>query len=326
MLRFYAVLLVAGSLFAASVLYLSAHGRRSQAAVQARDRGDDDGSLTGDSSVPVEAGPKWFDKRRTVNCAAVALFVSAFFFFYVRARRGAHVELRHISGIEAFDAAVSRAAEMGRPILYVPGLQSIGNPATIASMAILSKVADKAARLAAPIRVPSYDPLTWPVARSVVEEAYVRAGRREAFDPQSVMYLSARHLAYATAVAAMMVRDKTEAHFFVGHFYSESLILAETGAATGAKQIAASDSETQLPFLIATCDHTLIGEELFAAAAIFDESPVQKVTIRVHDWFKALAIVAMLLGLILAAASSLGFEGASFWLEKMRSFLTENSG
>ena len=53
----------------------------------------------------------------------------------------------------------------------------------------------------------------------------------------------------------------------MGAFYAESLILAETGNSVGAIQIAGTAMPTQLPFFVAACDFTLIGEEFFAASA-----------------------------------------------------------
>jgi len=64
-----------------------------------------------------------------------------------------------------------------------------------------------------------------------------------------------------------MLREKPAANFFMGMFYAESLILAETGNRTGAIQIAGTDADTQLPFFITACDYTLMGEELYAASA-----------------------------------------------------------
>jgi len=108
-----------------------------------------------------------------------------------------------------------------------------------------------------------------------------------------------------------MVRDKTATNFLIGHFYSEALILAETGASTGAVQIGGTDSEAQLPFFVTTCDETMIGEELFAAAALLGNDPVSRSTIKSHDWFKLLLLSFMTAGLLASIAAALGWEGAA---------------
>ena len=43
------------------------------------------------------------------------------------ARSGREMKIRKIAGLEAVDEAVGRATEMGRPILFVPGIQDISD-------------------------------------------------------------------------------------------------------------------------------------------------------------------------------------------------------
>ena len=81
-----------------------------------------------------------------------------------------------------------------------------------------------------------------------------------------------------------MLREKPAAIFLQGTFYAESLILAETGNSVGAIQIAGTDSEHQLPFFIAACDYTLIGEELYAASAYLSREPMLLGSLRGQDW------------------------------------------
>jgi len=88
----------------------------------------------------------------------------------------------------------------------------------------------------------------------------------------------------------------------MGRFFAESLILAETGASTGAIQVAGTDDMTQLPFFITACDYTLIGEELYAASAYLSKDPMQKGTIKAQDFLKAIEVVLLVLGI--AAATS----------------------
>jgi hypothetical protein len=268
--------------------------------------------LAAESTPSAEVVPRasWFDSKRAASLVAVALFAAMFFVLVLRGRRGAELYVRPIKALDALDDAVGRAAEMGRPVLYSPGLSGVSDPATVASLSILSRVARRAARLHTRIKVPNYGPLTWPVTQNIVREAFTAAGRSEEYDPDDVSYLTSRFLTYAAAVTGIMTRERTASNFLIGHFYSEALILAETGVSTGALQIGGTDSVTQLPFIITTCDHTMIGEEMFAAAALVGGDPVSRSTIKAQDWFKALAVVAMLAALIAGIVGLLGVEGA----------------
>jgi len=96
----------------------------------------------------------------------------------------------------------------------------------------------------------------------------------------------------------------------MGAFYAESLVLAETGAATGAIQIAGTDQVTQLPFFITACDYTLIGEELYAASAYLSREPLLLGSIKGQDWAK---FFIGLIILLFALLSKFGFAFFQNW-------------
>ena len=99
-----------------------------------------------------------------------------------------------------------------------------------------------------------------------------------------------------------MLREKTAAHFFLGSFYGESLILSETGFTTGAIQIAGTANVHQLPFFVVACDYTLIGEELYAASAYLSKEPNQLGSLKGQDFGKVLIIFLILAGTIMEIA------------------------
>jgi hypothetical protein len=94
----------------------------------------------------------------------------------------------------------------------------------------------------------------------------------------------------------------------MGYFYAESLILAETGAATGAIQIAGTDAVAQLPFFITACDYTLIGEELYAASAYLSREPLLLGSLKGQDWAKVLFLVCAITGSLLSLAGLTWFR------------------
>jgi len=104
------------------------------------------------------------------------------------------------------------------------------------------------------------------------------------------------------------VRERPATNFFMGKFYAESLVLAETGNATGAIQIAGTDSDAQLPFFISACDYTLIGEELYAGAVYRSRRPLLLGALKAQDYAKIIIITAMVLGIIIPMVSPGAFE------------------
>jgi hypothetical protein len=246
---------------------------------------------------------QWYNSMRTNALVASLLFVAIVVYFITMAQRGQHLFVRRIAGLSAVEEAVGRATEMGRPILYVPGLSTITDVATIAALNILGQVAKKTAEYDTPLLVPNRDPVVYTVAMEVVKEAYSEVGRPDAFNHDSVFYLTDSQMGYASGVDGIMAREKPATNFFMGMFWAESLVLAETGAATGAIQIAGTDAVHQLPFFITACDYTLIGEELYAASAYLARDPKLLGTLKGQDWSKAIIVMLLILTLILSLAS-----------------------
>ncbi|MEO0091802.1 MAG: fibronectin type III domain-containing protein [candidate division WOR-3 bacterium] len=245
---------------------------------------------------------QWFHTERINVVFFTLLFTFLIVFFINRAKKGVKLFVRKIAGLLAVEEAVGRATEMGKPILYVPGLTGISDVATIAAMNILGEVAKKIATYDSQLIVPNTDPIVFTVAQEVVKQAYTQAGRPDAFKPDSVYFVTDSQFAYAAAVDGIMTREKPATNFFMGYFYAEALILAETGASTGAVQIAGTDSVMQLPFFIVACDYTLMGEELYAASAYLSREPLLLGGLIGQDWGKAIIalilIVATIIGLL----------------------------
>jgi hypothetical protein len=244
-------------------------------------------------SNPAISKQQWFHTDRINVVIFTLIFTFLIVFFINRAKKGANLFVRKIAGLLAVDEAIGRATEMGKPILYVPGLTGISDVATIAALNILGEVAKKIARYDSHLIVPNSDPIVYTVAQEVVKEAYTQAGRPDAFKPDSVYFVTDSQFAYAAAVDGIMTREKPATNFFMGYFYAEALILAETGASTGAVQIAGTDSVMQLPFFITACDYTLMGEELYAASAYLSREPLLLGGLIGQDWGKVVIVVIL---------------------------------
>ncbi len=248
-----------------------------------------------------ELNTEWFDPTRTNQLVGILLFLAFILINMRRAQLGGSMYIRPLAGLKALDEAIGRATEMGKSILYLPGLGDMSEVGTLASITIMSRVARKVADLGCDMQVPCYDPVVMAIMDDVARQAYVEAGRGDQFKPGSIHYVSAQQFAYVAAVTGIMLRDRPAANIFMGSFYAESLFLAETGNLTGAIQIAGCDKVTQLPFFVCACDYTLMGEELFAASAYIGREPIQLATIAAQDWAKALAAAVVVLAIALSA-------------------------
>jgi hypothetical protein len=251
--------------------------------------------------VSARARGNWFNTDKLNNLIIMVAFSGVVLFFIIHARRRPGLFLRKISGLDAVDEALGRATEMGKPVLFVHGLTSMGSISTMAAVNILSRIAGRIAEYDAVLKVVNNDPIVLSVSQEVVKESYLEAGRPDAYNQDNVVMVASEQFPYVAAVGGIMTRERPAVNLFMGYFYAESLILAETGASTGAIQIAGTDSYTQLPFFITTCDYTLMGEELYAASAYLSREPMLLGSLRSQDLGKAAIIVILFFGTILSS-------------------------
>ncbi|MGH7681900.1 MAG: DUF6754 domain-containing protein, partial [Candidatus Eiseniibacteriota bacterium] len=138
------------------------------------------------------------------------------------------------------------------------------------------------------------------VAEEVVKSAYADVGRSDALKSDQVRYLTSEQFAYVAAVNGIMLRERPAATLLLGAFFAESLLLAETGHAIGAIQIAGTANVHQMPFFVVACDYTLIGEEYYAASALLSNDTRLLGSLKASDTVKILLIVVIAVGAILA--------------------------
>ena len=254
---------------------------------------------------PVRSSAQWFNTSRLNQFVIGGIISLAIIGFIAMAKSGRKLFIRKIAGLEAVDEAIGRATEMGRPILFIPGIQDMDNVETIAGLTILARVARTVAEYETTLNVPVSRSLVMTTARESLREAYLAAGRPDGYNDDMVHYLTDEQFGYVAAVNGIMVRQKPATCFYMGAFYAESLIMAETGAEIGAIQIAGTAQPAQLPFFVVACDYTLIGEELFAASAYLSGEPRQLGSLKGQDVGKAIGMAAVTAGTLFLTLASL---------------------
>ena len=234
-----------------------------------------------------------------VKFAAILLVSITIYYYIDRARSGEEIYLRTIPGLKALEEAVGRATEMGKSVLFVPGISDLDQVETITGLNILGHVAEHTAKYETALNVPVSKSIVMEAGREVCKEAYLRAGRPDLYYDDMVHYVTEEQFAYTAGITGIMERDKPAACFYLGKFYAESLILAEAGNSIGAIQIAGTGSYSQIPFFVTACDYTLIGEEFFVASAYLSNKPELIGSIKGQDIAKLLVMIAIALTVVL---------------------------
>lgn len=256
--------------------------------------------------------------EQTRTLALFLLFLPIFFFAYWAVKRGMTVNLRPISGYTALTGLLGQSAEAGQPVHLSLGTSGIGDKHvadTMAALTVLDYLAERGAISASPPIVTCADPTALPVAQDYMRRAYRRQGYPEEYDPARARLVApdpnlntTGHIdafAYAAGTMRFINQQKLVANVMVGYFGDEFLLLGETGAQRQVTQIGGTSNERVLPFVYATTDHPLIGEEIYAGGAYLSDRPAHISSLFAQDsmrWllsgFVVVAVLLRALGLM----------------------------
>jgi hypothetical protein len=241
----------------------------------------------------------------------------------LNARAGGPVYVRRIPGLTAIDETVGRATEMGRPITFSLGLSQQLDIIALQSLAICLHVIRLAIQFGTRVIVTMRNATVYAVADEAISEAYTAAGRPESFNRGDVRFLSDRQFAYASAAMGTIIRERAASNYMFGEFFAEALILAEAGNQVGAIQVAGTPSTTQIPFFIASCDYTIIGEEYYAATAYLTRDPILCGSLQGQDRSKFLILGLVVVGVVAASLTAFfGGPDALAWSKAFAALFT----
>lgn len=254
---------------------------------------------------PVFSTYQWFNRGR-LNLLLAGLLIAGLMIYHIfAAQRRGPPEIRKLPGIEAIDEAIDRAADSGRPVLFVTGSEDLNDIGTLAGLSVLEPVAERVAGQDVGLLVPQLHSLVMAATDDILARAYETAGKPAGPGQDANFYVSDEQFGFVAGVNGVMCRQTPAACFYFGSFYAESLALAEMGQTIGATQIAGTGESSQIPFLLAACDHVLIGEEMFAAAAYLSREPRQLGCLKGQDLAKLLAAAAIGVGCLIATLAAL---------------------
>ncbi len=244
--------------------------------------------------------------KQAQQLALFLIFLPIFFFAYWAVKRGAQLSLRAIPAYDALKRLLAQSAEAGRPVHLSLGTGGIGDQATADTMAgltVLEYVADRAAVSATPPLVTLANPTALFAAQDILRRAYSRHGYPEEYDsararliaPNPALAAEGEKLAYGAGTMRIISRHGLVANVMLGRFGEEFLLLGEPGAQRGITQIGGTSSERVLPFVRATVDYPLVGEEIYAGGAYLSNKPAHLSSLLAQDvmrWVLALGLVA----------------------------------
>jgi hypothetical protein len=237
-----------------------------------------------------------------IGLVLLFLILPVLFFLTSRVRAGKAGQVRALPGMEKLSGLVGRSAETGQPLHISVGVSGVGGGTTSetwAGLTLLGQMADEAAACDTPLIVTVADATVLPIAQDILWRAYVRNGNPEGYDPTQVQLVAPDPIAYAAGVTGLLERESLTANLMVGSFGDEYLLMGETGARKGVHQIVGVADPRTLPFVYASADETLVGEEMFAGGAYTTQLPIQIASLLAEDWARWAVIAGILVVTVL---------------------------
>lgn len=244
---------------------------------------------------------------KTVSLIVFLVIMVSIYLTMRNASKGKVPTIRTLPAYNAITEAVGRAVELGKPAHYTTGTHSFvgqtagGSAALTAGLSLLAYISDICLSKGATLIASCPYPEVMTIESEILRSSYLKAGMEEE-------YSEVEHLRYvpivsscapfAAGVAGWLEREKPATNFLLGPFFFESLIIAEAGYHAGCFQVAGTTSAGYSAFFVACCDYVLIGEELYAAAALATNDPIQAGSLRGSDVNRAWIIALILIGVV----------------------------
>ena len=204
---------------------------------------------------------------------------------------------RDIPAFNSLRRSLSRSVESGHPIHLGLGVGGVSTDLAADSLAALEIVDAVAQGSSSADRLPIItlaDPTLLPLVQDRVRAA---AGTRDVRgQAENVHWVGPSPAAYAAGVMGALGSEVFETSVLAGVFGDEYLLMGGAGEQCRTQQIGAVSDPVVLPFVYATADELLIGEELYAAGAYLSEKPWHLASLRAQDWMRwalVLVIVTM---------------------------------
>jgi hypothetical protein len=248
---------------------------------------------------------------KTVPLIVFLVIVVSMYLMMRYASKGKVPTIRTLPAYGAITEAVGRAVEVGKPVHYTTGTYTFvgqtagGSAALTAGLSLLAYISDLCLSKGATLISSCAYPEVMTIESEILRGSYLKAGMGDE-------YAEVEHLRYvpivsscapfAAGVAGWIEREKPATNFLLGPFFFESLIIAEAGYHAGCFQVAGTTSAGYSAFFLACCDYVLIGEELYAAAALATNDPIQAGSLRGNDvnrvWIIALIVIGVVVTLL----------------------------
>ncbi|HMQ50662.1 MAG TPA: hypothetical protein PKE64_08670 [Anaerolineae bacterium] len=233
--------------------------------------------------------------------AILVLFLGLILFFARRVQAGHFPSLRRIQAFNSIKGAAARAVEEGRPFhlgLGTGHVTDVTTADTLAGLYTLDYLAEQAAATNAPPIVTMADPAAMLLAHNSLRQAYGEKDSDAVKAYRDVRFIGPQPATYAAGLMALLGVEDAAANVLIGRFGDEYLLMGEAAAWRNTEHIGGTSDPNVLPFVYASAQETLLGEEIFATGAYLQRKVAHVGSLLAQDTMRWLISLAIGLGVI----------------------------
>jgi hypothetical protein len=175
---------------------------------------------------------------------------------------------------------------------------------SLAGLSLLNYLADQSRLTGIHPVVSMANPTVMLFAQNVLRAAQDNTPAAEAAY-RSVRWIAPQPAAYAAGVMSLLSLDQVEANVMIGDFGDEYLLMGETAARRGISHIGGASDPNVLPFIYASAQEPLLGEEIYATGAYLQKRASHIGSLLAQDMIRWLVALVILGGVL---AASVGWE------------------
>jgi len=227
-------------------------------------------------------------------------FLPAFYIYGRQVQRGKLPDLRPIQAFTALRGVMARAIETGRAVhvsLGVGGITSDVTADSLAGLSALEYLADQSAATGLAPIVTMADPTLLPLAQDVIRRPHGADREEAAKAVRHVRWIAPEPAAYAAGVMDILGGEGVDANVMIGSFGDEYLLMGEAASRRKITHIGGASDPNVLPFVFASADQALMGEDMYAAGAYLSRKAWHIGSLLAQD-FMRWGIVAVMVVLV----------------------------
>ncbi len=230
----------------------------------------------------------------------VIVFLPVLYISRWRIQKGGFPDLRPISAFDMLRGVTARAIEAGRAVHVSLGLAGIHSDVTADSLAglmALKYLAHQSAAAGALPVITMADATLLPLAQDTIRRPFGPDGDEATLAARQVRWIAPEAAAYSAGVMDILGSEAVEATVMIGAFGDEYLLMGEAARRRGITQVGGASDPNVVPFVFASADQALVGEDLYAAGAYLTRNVWHVGSLLAQD-FMRWVIVAVIVALV----------------------------